>query len=266
MKIKQIIAGAFGVALLAGSLPVSAEEPLDFSQYKVVAVQPVLFGSKAESRYVQGTAHAASSASAERVRAVAASAPSLAQEEGLGFGGSSTSSDIESMGLGYIVGILPLLMADAETLNEILTSLESTPLVQGYHANVQQNLTALVSSARRDQLDTLAYLEFIRSAVGGMAGSEDPAVQRFHGYLLVGYWAGLALVASEVGDLRPVLVNSGKSLITLLVEDASYGGSDRKLAALVAEVVSKLEAGTANKDSVLKAAQAMLAVQPDQEP
>lgn len=270
-----------GGMMLVGAAPMAwaqsgklgALEDGALGRMKVVAVQPVIYADSAAGAEVG--AAMASVAALPQDGAMAArlgrSAPLLSpvavgavEADGFGFAGKSDAQDIETLRVGYTLGLLPLMKAGSPDRFKLATAqLAYMPRVEGISEGAQQAVNRFVQSAQRGQLDQAAYMAMMSEAMRGIASSEDAGVQRRHGYLLVGLWSGLAMMEAEAGVVSERLVESGMALVTLLEQDAAHGGSDMALAGTLRAMIEELGQAAPSVDALSVQAARLLGAQRD---
>jgi hypothetical protein len=252
-----------------GALEEGALERLE-----VVAVQPVIYADSAAASEIGGAMSRVAMLEADSARAarMLRSAPMLApvmvgQEQaadGLGFAGQSDAQDIETLRVGYTLGMLPLMRAtDNNRYKVAVAQLANMPRVQGLSEGVQKAVDTFVFAAQRGEVDQAAYMAMMEQAMLSIAGSEDASVQRRHGYLLVGLWSGLAMLEAEGGVVSARLIESGKTLVRLLEQDAAHGGSDLALAATLKAMIEELGQQAPSADALAVQAARLLKTRSD---
>lgn len=252
-----------------GALEDGALERLD-----VVAVQPVIYADSAAAGEIGGVMSRVATMGADSARAarMLRSAPMLApvmvgQEQaadGFGFAGQSSEQDIETLRVGYTLGMLPLMQAtDGNRYKVAVAQLANMPRVQGLSEGAQKAVDTFVFAAQRGDVDQAAYMAMMEQAMLGIAGSEDASVQRRHGYLLVGLWSGLAMLEAEGGVVSARLIESGKTLVRLLEQDAAHGGSDLALAATLKAMIEELGQQAPSADALAVQAGRLLKTRSD---
>ena len=290
---KKLNAAALLAALFIAS-PVAAEEPtLDLSgvnpeagsieafsdvsldDLETVAVQPIAFTTTATRRETEVMFSSLSSAEGPDADVAAifegvdfsVSAPEKAEgDEGLDFAGSSTKTDTDALTLGFGLGTLPLMqLQSADAYQKTLANFEGLGDLFDvmFSPKVGAATRAFLATSKAGKFDVDAYTAMLASATLGMASSDDPSVQRRHGYLLVGLWMGYSILSAATDSLNESTAQIGDSLIILLVKDAAYGSSDKRIAAVVKSVTDDIKGGKATASSLMGQAQKMLAVKAD---
>jgi hypothetical protein len=222
--------------------PVLAAPTPDFklSDFKTVAVQPVLAASNTRGLFESQLAAMAAGVEGkpERFAAIkkAAAVALEGQDAGFGFAGKAQDSDLTMLVLGDTLGMIPaLLKAGAHEMT--LSAAES-----GHFQNTSKSLLLAMSLA---------------------ADSIQPGSERLHGYLAVGIYAGFATVWAVGGQPSPAYAELASPLIALLEEDAIMGGADRQLAAQLRLIAKELVSETPDNAKVVAAIEAMNRVQAD---
>lgn len=275
-----VVSAVFGVCLSAsGAMAQPAAQIEGNSQLghlddgmlerlQVAQVQPVVYshvGAKTELAGVMWRASQlkASPAASARLAAPELAAPSPA--EGLGFGGSATELDTLSLRYGHVLGLLPLMQAvKPEQFKVTAAQLGGlNELEAAFGAQTRGHIAQFVADAQRGKINSDAYLGMMQGCVQDIAATNDSAVQRRHGYLLLGLWSGLALTSAESDAVTTNLVATGRVLVELLEKDAAYGGADQQLANVVRAMTEELAQTTPSDDALAHMAQRMLAVRAD---
>ena len=226
-----------------------ALEDSQLASLEVSKVQPVLFQSTddgAQVRAIFGVAQTAEPRADQTLRLkdalVTPEVPEGVGEEGFDFAGDSTQLDVVSLQYGYVLGALPALKQMApEQFGAMQAKLGAMrKLDAAYSQDTQAQIKAYADALAKGDLDTDAYLGMMRAATRGIAQAGDPAVERRHGYLLLGLWSGLTTLAVETESGTQDLKHTGEALVMMLEKDATYGGSDMALAKKVRAVNAKL--------------------------
>lgn len=247
--------------------PVLEMEDSAMLEATTVAVQPVfMVGAEASSAW----SHVASQLALRKPAADAAaalkdhgiSAPEAA-EGGFGFAGASSATDIKILHYGIALGFSTALTRigrtkDAATIAAGLT--KSAGLLSGLTPAAQASAKALVALAMGKATDPAGTLlaAAIRSGMTGIASGP----QRAHGYYITGVWAGASVLVGLLGG-SAVWADMGEPLAVLLDKDASFGGSDRKLAESVRAIATELRAKKPDTKTITAALRAMRTVKAD---
>lgn len=259
--------------LVAEDATGGALEDADLASLQVTKVQPVVFQSTDAQAEVDGLFGAAANLeedASQKLRLNEAmpevSVPEGFADEGFDFAGASTELDVVSLQYGFILASMPLLQAaNPDAYKKMSGKLEQlAALNKAFAPGVATLLTSYTGSVKQGKPNAETLVKLLRATTQGMASAGDPAVERRHGYLLLGLWGGLITLSAESGKILPGLVSVGDSMIMMLEKDASFGGSDMQLAAKTKSVVALLKADTLDKAAVTKGVQSMLSVQADQ--
>ncbi len=257
----------------AGSIEAFSDVSLD--DLETVAVQPIAFTTTTTRREAEVMFSSLANASGPDADVAAifegvdfsVSAPKAAEgDEGLDFAGSSTQADTNALTMGFGLGTLPLMqLQSAETFKNTITSLEAlAPTIDTmFSPKVGEATRAFLATSKAGKFDVDTYSAMLASATLGMASSDDPSVQRRHGYLLVGLWMGYSILSAATDTVTESTAQIGDSLILLLVKDASFGSSDKRLAAIVKTATDDIKGGKATASSLMGQAKKMLAVKAD---
>jgi hypothetical protein len=262
-----------GVNPEAGTIEAFTDVSLD--DLETVAVQPVAFTTtttRREAEVMFSTLSSAEGPDAD-VSAIfegvdfSVSAPAEGEGgEGLDFAGSSTEADTNALTMGFGLGTLPLMqLQSAETFKATVANLESlAPAIDTmFSPKVGEATRAFLATSKAGKFDVNTYTAMLASATLGMASSDDPSVQRRHGYLLVGLWMGYSILSAATDSVTESHAQIGDTLTILLVKDASYGSSDKRIAAVVKSATDDLKGGKATASSLMGQAKKMLAVKAD---
>lgn len=250
--------------------PAFAGGPTKFklSEYKTVAVQPVLSASDSRGLFESELAASASMLTIKPAQASAAKKASDAflagQDQGFGFAGKAQSTDVALLMIGDTLGMLPLAMKidpaaakqQAAQLQVVITKIEGKVA-----PNVTKGLNLALAAAQAGDFETTTKALLVTMAIS--ADSITQGSERPHGYMATGIYAGLAtlFVASE--QPNQALAELAAPLVMLLEQDASMGGADRTVAAQLKIVAGELASPSPNLGKVVAAIQAMNAVKPD---
>jgi hypothetical protein len=244
-------------------------DPLSLSTAKV---QPILLSDSGSRTQVGGVLSQtsqlkASDAQRSRVSASVPSikAPAASGDQGFGFAGESSEIDTISLQYGYLLGMLPLLQATSpDKFQETLKTLQGVAQLNDlYGKNSQAAIKAFTAAASQGKFDERAYMDMILGGTQDMAAASDSSSERMHGYLVIGLWSGLAMLAAEADAIPAALPSTGNTLVMLLEKDANFGGSDLQLAASLKAVIAELASPSPNKDTLQKHVMAMMEVKAD---
>ena len=265
-------ASAFAAGPLGEMTPeLAAVESTELENLEVARVQPVVMADQSAELQVSATFARASRANAADAMDLAATMKSVdalraeGEEEGLDFAGSSNKLDIAALQYGFVLGMAPMMSVlkgeDRQAMLGQLKSLASANALFG--ATTRAAIEKYVASASSGKADHALFMAMMRAASQDIASSNDPSMERRHGYLLVGLWSGLSRLSAEVGQNSRDLASTGDILVQLLEKDAIYGGSDRELAKQVRIVNAELRKDVPSKDAVRAALAAMVKVSQD---
>ena len=256
--------------LLPASTHFRADASLDLEALSVAKIQPTAFMDSASALAMSelmayGDAMTPDASRGAHLRDSLPKPGQDAAHEGLGFAGHSTTLDLSALQYGYMLGALPLLArADALAHQATLIELERlSDLASHLSPQTAQAIATYLKGARAGQLDTGAYMNVMRAASDGLAQAQDASQERRHGYLMVGLWSAMSALAIEAGMTPASLLVLGQSLGQLLERDASFGGSDRALAAQVHLIREQAAAASPDKARVYGAIRAMMGVKSD---
>ena len=247
---------------------------VDLGDLETVAVQPIAFTTTATRREAEVMFATLSSADGPDPAVSAIfngvsfeiSAPAAAEDDGLDFAGSSTELDTNALTMGFGLGTLPLMqLQSAETFASTISSFEAlAPTMDAmFSPKVGAATRAFLTASKAGKFDADAYSNMLASATLGMVSSDDPAIQRRHGYLLVGLWIGYSILSAATDSLTDSTHQIGESLILLLVKDAQFGGSDKSIAAILRASVDDMKGGKATPTSLMAQGQKILEVKAD---
>lgn len=242
-----------------------AEETINLSEYKTVAVQPVIAASNTRGLFESHMAAQASLITIGPEAAKQVNAYANAREDsGFGFAGKAKQSDVVMLYVGSALGMMPtLIKINPDKVKETVAKLEI--LVAKLEGKVSIDVivvlkVALIAAASGDlQSATKATI----SALGVAAESISKGSERAHGYMATGLYTGLATLWAAGGVTNVALADLAAPLVMLLEEDAAMGGADRKVAAELKKVAALLRTPSPDLSAIMSAATAMSAVKPD---
>lgn len=244
----------------------------DIESLEVTAVQPVVFQDQQDT--TDATAALSTVASikenADEAKTLESDYSQMSlpkgksEEEGLGFAGKSRELDIVSLRYGYMLASLPLIKALSPKKYDTVfaTAKKLTGLNKFYNPSTQAQLTAYLNNAEKGNFNGSDYANLLSATTRDMAQGSSADKQRVHGYLLVGLWTGYARMLAASGKGSTKMANVGEALRTMLLKDASFGGSDIKLAGQVKIVAGNIK-DTPNKANVKSAIAQMMATKAD---
>lgn len=244
----------------------------DIESLEVAAVQPVVFQDQQDT--TDATAALSTVASlkenADEAKALESDYSQISlpegksEEEGLGFAGKSRKLDIVSLKYGYMLASLPLVKAlSPKKYNSVFaTAKKLTGLKKFYSPSTQVQLTTYINNAANGKFNGRDYANLLSATTRDMAQGASADKQRVHGYLLVGLWAGYARMVAASGKGSAKMANIGDALRKMLLKDASFGGSDIKLAGQVKIIAGNIK-GTPNKANIKSAIAQMMATKAD---
>lgn len=251
--------------------PVLAAPTPDFklSDFKTVAVQPVLAASNTRGLFESQLAAMAAGVEGkpERFAAIkkAAAVALEGQDAGFGFAGKAQDSDLTMLVLGDTLGMIPALLKAGAHENvkqaaqqlRLFVSKAGSKLAPQVVTALEMTLSAAESGHFQNTSKSLLL------AMSLAADSIQPGSERLHGYLAVGIYAGFATVWAVGGQPSPAYAELASPLIALLEEDAIMGGADRQLAAQLRLIAKELVSETPDNAKVVAAIEAMNRVQAD---
>lgn len=244
-------------------------QTLNLEQLEIAKVQPTAFMDTSSAismseMMAYGDAMAPDASLASRI-SDSLPANAAQADQGLGFGGQSTTQDIASLQYGYLLGALPILQrADKASFDQALTKLEQfSSLHSSYQAQTTAALLTYIKGARQGQIDTGAYMNIMRAASEGIAQAKGAEAERRHGYLMVGIWSAMSTMALESGRVPSSLKGIGDALSKMLIKDSSFGGSDRALAAHIQLISEESLSAAPDKARVYKSLKSMMSAQAD---
>jgi hypothetical protein len=228
----KLIVSLAALALTTSARAADPDEKL-FLQAKPKGVVPVLVsGASRAATYQQ----LAALTTADRDKPALAEPRTIAKVEGgqgFGFAGASTDNDVALMSYGFIVSALVLDLAEAADFADDVKQLEAgRELLAPLSPAVLAAVDKYIASAKAGRVDPGALASIMSATEVGIAVGPP----RGHGYLSAGIWFGLALVAASNGEIPAELVSMARPLAVMFDEDASLGGSDRKVAASLRDV------------------------------
>lgn len=244
-------------------------QDLSLETLQIAKVQPTAFLDDASAIAMSEMKAYSDAASADQARAqrITASLPKLqAQDEGLGFAGQSTDLDIATLKYGYVLGALALLSKqEASVYTATIAQLEQVAptMHEGLHAETVAAIKTYLAGAKQGKLDMGAYMNIMRMASQGIASAQDASGERRHGYLMVGIWSAMSVMALESGRTPASLQSIGKGLQELLTKDAAYGGSDLSIAKHIEQLNSETLSAAPNKAQAYQSIQALMQTQAD---
>lgn len=262
----------------SAQLPAGTQSTLEgaqddlLSSLKVTRVQPVIFTSSDEIASVRAvlSANARAAHGADQKIRVSELPPTITVpkrgKKGFSFAGASSELDIVSLKYGFMLASLPLLQqaSSPEDYEGMLNQLDQLAAIdEVYAAPLAEHIKAYVAAAKAGTMDMEHYMGMLTSATQGMASATDPAIERMHGYLMLGLWSGLVVMAAEADQLAPSLKSQGEALTLLLEKDATYGGSDSLLATQVKLITAELGKPSPTRSTLSSAVREILQVQPD---
>lgn len=255
------------ILALASSLTAPAfAGQFDLSEYKTVAVQPVLSASNTRGQFESTLAAAAAGLTFTPERAASYKQRGMPAEsdQGFGFAGHAQQSDIALLSASITLGMVPGGMRiDPAQMKQKVP--EIARLVAQLEGKVSPNVTKALQLA----LDFVAADDFqnaMKAFLVAMAISADSiskGSERQHGYVAVGLYTGLASLFVAAGQQNKAFADLASPLVMLLEQDAVMGGADRAIAAQLEIVAAELASPTPDYSKVRGAIAAMDAVKPD---
>lgn len=261
MKIK------IAILALASSLTTPAVAgKIDLSEYKTVAVQPVLSASNTRGQFESTLAAAASELmfTPERAASVKERGVPAESDQGFGFAGHAHQSDIALLSASITLGMLPAGMKiDSAQLAQKVPELKR--IVAQLEGKVSPNVTKALHLAL-DYVGARDFQNATKAILVAMAISADSITkgsERQHGYVAVGLYTGLSAMFVAAGQPNKALADLASPLVMLLEQDAVMGGADRAVAAQLELVAAELTSPMPDYNKLRGVIAAMDAVKPD---
>lgn len=257
------------ILLLASTIaaPAFADTKIKLSDYKTVAVQPVLAASDSRGLFESQMAASASGLSIKAESTTAAkklSSAYLDGNQGFGFAGKAQGLDVALLMLGDTIGMLPMMLKvdPTKTKQQAGQLLAIVGKIEGkVDANVTKALTIAAQAAQSGDFETTTKALLVGMALSAEAikkGSE-----RAHGYMAVGLYVGLATLFVASGSQNQTMADLGAPLVMYLEQDAALGGADRAVAAQLKIVIGELGKSSPELAKMGSVIDALNAVKPD---
>lgn len=255
------------VFLASALLPASAgaDKQIKLSEYKTIAVQPMLAASNTRGVFeshlaAQATLLSISPAASKKFAGISLGG----DDSGFGFAGKAKQSDIQILGAAASFGMLPALMKiQPEAVAESIVKLRAMlPIFEGkVSPDVVKLLdVALTAAANNDAQNTSRSLLM---ACGAAADAIGKGSERAHGYMATGLYSGFATLWALGETGNPAYADLAAPLVMLLEEDAAMGGADRAVAAQLKLIAETLRTSKPSFDGIMAGMVAMIAVKPD---
>jgi hypothetical protein len=239
---------------------------INLSEYKTVAVQPVLAASNTRGLFESQLAAAASTLTISADRGAAARKTSAKLEGGSGFGfaGKAQAADVLLLNIGTTIGMLPTTMnIDPAAAKQRIPQFQAalTAVKGKVAAEVVKAIELALAAADAGDFQTTTKALLVAMALS--ADSIRKGSERPHGYMATGLYVGLATMFIAAGQPTQPLADIAVPLVAYLKQDAVLGGADRKVAAQLEIIAGELVAPAPSLDKTLAAIEAMNAVKPD---
>lgn len=259
---------AAGPQMSAPTASITQVEDAQFAALRVTKVQPTLFTDAQQNLLVATLVEQTAATQLPAYQPIAQTdvdEASNGARAGLGFAGASTELDVVSLKYGYALGLVPILGdADPAMRQKHLELLDKMSKINGFYTpTLASHVEAFLQSARQGKIDYQAYMQIMSDAAQGIASSSDPAIERRHGYLLLGLWSSLAHISAQAGQVPAQIAQTGDALAAMLEKDASFGGSDLALAKEVRAITAVLAAEKPSPSLIQTHIAAMLEVAKD---
>ena len=254
---------ALSLAAPSGAAAQDVPEDAEILGTRIEVVQPVLVtGNSIDGAWAMvGATIQSASADKGALKSAALPMPTPGPQ-GFGFAGSSNQEDIAILTCAYGLGMVPAMIASGETerLKKMLPALqERKALLQGLSKEAQAAATRLLESSAEGRIDGDALAAALRAGESGIAAGP----QRAHGYFVTGLWVGLAVLGALDRNTAAMLADMAHPIAVFLEEDASLGGSDRKLAQIVRGISAELRKPKVDVTALLALVQRIPQVQAD---
>ncbi len=237
----------------------------NLSEYKTVAVQPVLSASNTRGQF---ESELAAQAASYKFQPGAASLKSLGgradSKSGFGFAGTAQTSDIQLLFVSLGMGLTPgAMQEDAADLKAKVPMLKQwVGLLQGkVNPKVVEALNLAIAAIEVSDLQNT-----VKACLVAMALSADSIAkgsERVHGYVATGLYIGVATAFVRAGQQNQALANIATPLVALLEQDAVMGGADRAVAAQLKIVAGELASATPDATKAMGAIAAIQQIKPD---
>lgn len=256
------------VASLLGAPALADDAPnYNLSDYKTVAVQPVVAASNTPGLFENQMAAAAAQLEMTadgRAAGQQGAAKYLGGDGGFGFAGKAKAKDIVLFDVAAKIGMLPLaIRLDAAQAKNFAVGLEGrvAKLRGTVSDKVLAGLVVALQAAKTGDVKTTAQTVLVTMTVAteGISSAESA---RPHGYVAVGLYTGFATLLASAGQPNEDFALIAQPLIALLEEDAVMGGADRSMATKLRGVVGEFRK-TPDVSNILNAIGAMSAIKPD---
>jgi hypothetical protein len=238
----------------------------NLSEYKTVAVQPVLSASNTRGQFEAELASTAAGLSyqADKTVGVKKAANKYFDSKGFGFAGKASGGDIQLLAVASAIGMLPVMMKlDAEKAKQNAAQLAA--YVEKIKGSVAADVTTALSlglqAVQTDDMQTALKAFLVAMAIAGDSISKGS--ERQHGYISTGLYMGIATTWAAAGAQNTALANLAAPLVTLLEQDAAMGAADRQIAAQLKIVGTELNATAPNLQAIVGAIEAASTVKPD---
>lgn len=186
----------------------------------------------------------------------------LDADGGFGFAGSSSTSDLFVLHYGLLLGSFATNQGDAKAMADAVGMLEAGR--QHLASLTPAALAAIdkfIAAARGGEVSGAALAQILASAERGIAEGD----QRAHGYLASGVWLGLSVIVASAGGGNATFTGMAEPLAVMLDEDASFGGSDRRIAEQLRAAARTLQTNPSDVAAVVKILEATMKIQADSE-
>lgn len=238
----------------------------NLSEYKTVAVQPVLSASNTRGQFESELAASASTLTfkADRATTMKQLGGRASADSGFGFAGKAQRGDLDLLFAATTLGIVPAAMReDAAAVKQ------KVPEIRQLIAVLDGKVTPKVIEALNLAASAIEVQDFqntTKALLVAMALSADAITkgsERQHGYVAVGIYTGIASMFVRAGQPNKALADIGTPLVMLLEQDAALGGADRAIAVQLKVIAGELNNPAPDMKKVLDAITAMDAVKPD---
>ena len=239
----------------------------------VVAVQPVfMVGERSEAAWFDLAASVvtrkASSAGIAEIGKLEVGAPKKVEGEANQFAGSSSAKDIRVLHQAIALGFIPALVVAGKTeaAKGLAAKLAGTmDSLEGLTKDTVDSAKIFIGLGMTDKEveGKMIGMIFALAMKSGMQGiAEGP--QRAHGYYIAGVWTGMSLMFASLGGQNDTFADLAEPICVLLDKDASFGGSDKTMAAHMRTIAAELRKETPDASVVRAQVEAILGLGDDE--